>query len=67
MSGQDNLRDRIWTVIADTLCPGNGGYRLLKHRDAAQAIIDSLGLSSTTCCEVCTGVTIEGYYDTLFD
>lgn len=41
----DELRDRIWTVIADTLCPGNGGYRLLEHRDAAQAVIDELGLT----------------------
>lgn len=40
----DELRDRIWTVIADTLCPGNGGYRLLEYREAAQAIIDELRL-----------------------
>lgn len=36
-------------------------------REEAQAAIDSLGLSTQVCCDECTGVTIEGYYDTAFD
>lgn len=47
----DELRDRIWTVIADTLCPGNGGYRLLEYREAAQAVIDEFELELTVHCD----------------
>ena len=59
MTDQDNLRDRIEDALRD----GVG----LSWQNKAQAIIESLGLSAYTCCDECTSVTIEGYYDTAFD
>lgn len=55
----NELRDRI----ADILEALDG----MDLDQQAQAVINSLGLSTQVCCDECTGVTIEGYYDTAFD
>ena len=44
----NELRDRIATIISDVICPGHGGYILRENTEAAQAIIDDLGLTVET-------------------
>lgn len=64
----ETIHDRIAEVIATT---DHGeldeGFSLRTAKRVAQEIIDSLGLTAYTCCDECTSVTIDGYYDTAFD
>ena len=64
----ETIHDRIAEVIATT---DHGeldeGFNLRTAKLVAQEIIDSLGLTAYTCCDECTSVTIDGYYDTAFE